>query len=173
MIAPVLIAAAMLSGVSRCPAEQAHYRLRGTAVTAGFTQQRYQINYASKLFFWIRTPGGRRWWFSMNAPNGTGGVFLTPDVDATKITPGDRDIESAAVPNDPIEVDFDTFDRRYNVTNNPPQLGDPAPAHLFARGLGALLWYNPIGAANGDKAAKASAIPIAMFDLTGCAPRRG
>lgn len=157
---------------AHCLAEGARYRLRGApAVTAGFTRQRFQINYASKLFFWVRTTDGRRWWFSMNAPNGTGGVFISPDVDATKITAADHEAKPQAVPENPIESDFDVFDRDYNVIRNPPQVGDLAPAHLFARELGALLWYNPVGAANGDKAAKASSVPIGMFDFSGCLSR--
>lgn len=171
-IALALLTAGIASASARCPAEGARYKLRGAPdVTAGFTRQRYQINYASKLFFWIRTSDGRRWWFSMNAPNGTGGVFISPDVDATTITAADHEAEPKPVPENLAEVDFDVFDRNYNVAGNPPQLGDPAPAHLFARGLGALLWYNPVGAANGDKTAKSSAVPIGMFDLTSCTLR--
>jgi len=152
-----------------CTAEHAVYQLRGApGVTAGFTKQRFQINYASDLFFWVRTDDGRRWWFSMNSPNGYGGIFLSPDVDAEKITEADREAEQPAPPEDPIEFDFDLFDADYGVIDSPPQAGTPAPAHLFARGLGPLLWYNPVGAANGDKTAKTASIPIAMYDLTGC-----
>lgn len=169
-----LFAPGMVSANVRCAAEGARYKLRGApGVTAGFTRQRYQINYASKLFFWIRTSEGRRWWFSMNAPNGTGGVYITPDVDATKITAADHEAEPKALPESPPQVDFDAFDRNYNVTRNLPQVGDPAPAHLFARELGALLWYNPVGASNGDKKATSSAVPIGMFDLTTCASGSG
>lgn len=154
-----------------CTAEHARYQLRGApGVTAGFAKQRFQINYASDLFFWVRTEDGRRWWFSMNAPNGYGGIFLSPDVDATRITEADHEAEPAPPPpGDPIEVDFDSFDGDYGYLDNPPQSGSPAPAHLLARGLGPLLWYNPVGAANGDKTAKTASIPIAMYDLTGCA----
>jgi len=154
-----------------CPVEQATYTLRGApGVTAGFAKQRYQINYASDLFFWVKTPdeGGRTWWFSMNSPNGYGGVFLSPDVDATTIKEEDREAEQPATPREPIEFDLDTFDAAYGHLDNPPQAGDAAPAHLFARGLGPLLWYNPVGAANGDKSAKSASVPIAMYDLTGC-----
>lgn len=173
MIALALMAAGLAASQQACPAERALYKLRGVpGVTAGFTRQRFQINYASKLFFWVRTPDGRRWWFSMNAPNGTGGVFLSPDVDATKITEADREAEPKPVTTDPVEADFFTLDRSYNVTDNPPQLGYPAPAHLFAPGLGSLMWYNPVGAANGDKSAKAFSLPTAMYDLNGCAPKR-
>lgn len=180
MLASGLMAAMIAAGPPACPAERAIYTLRGeSGVTAGFVKQRYQINYASKLFFWIRTPGeqgapARRWWFSFNAPNGYGGVYLTPDVDATKITEADHEAEPPVslvpVP-DPIEVDFDTFDAAYNHLPGPPQIGERAPDHLFARGLGPLFWYNPTAAANGDKTAKATSIPIAMWDRTGCVPK--
>jgi len=162
-----------LASAPACTAEHAQYQLRGApGVTAGFAKQRFQINFASDLFFWVRTPdeGGRTWWFSMNAPNGYGGVSLSPDVDATKITEEDREAEPPTAPEQPIEFDFDTFDADYGYLDNPPQADTPAPAHLLARGLGPLLWYNPVGAANGDKNAKAASIPIAMYDLAGCKP---
>ncbi len=164
------LTALALAGAPDCTAEHAVYQLRGApGVTAGFTKQRFQINYASDLFFWIKTEDGRRWWFSMNSPNGYGGIFLSPDVDAEKITEADREAEAPPPPDDPIEVDFDLFDGDYGYLDNPPQSGAPAPAHLLARGIGPLLWYNPVGAANGDKSAKAASVPIAMYDLAGCA----
>lgn len=168
MIALGLMALA-LADTPACTTEYARYQLRGApGVTAGFAKQRYQVNYTSDLFFWVKTDDGRRWWFSMNSPNGYGGVFLSPDVDATKITEADREAEPPPPPDDPIEFDFDSFDADYGHLDNPPQSNDPAPAHLFARGLGPLLWYNPVGAANGDKTAKSASIPIAMYDLIGC-----
>lgn len=168
MIALGLMALA-LTDAPACTTEHARYQLRGApGVTAGFAKQRYQINYASDLFFWVKTDDGRRWWFSMNSPNGYGGVFLSPDVDATRITEADREAEPPPPPEDPIEFDFDSFDADYGHLDSPPQSNDPAPAHLFARGLGPLLWYNPVGAANGDKTAKTASVPIAMYDLIGC-----
>lgn len=170
----MLVAGLMALGLAyapACTAEHAVYQLRGEpGVTAGFAKQRFQINYASDLFFWVKTGDGRRWWFSMNAPNGYGGVFLSPDVDPTKITEADREAEAPTPAEQPPEVDFDSFDTDYGVLSGPPQSADAAPAHLFARGLGPLLWYNPVAAANGDKTAKSASIPIAMYDLTGCAP---
>jgi hypothetical protein len=165
------MAIGLAAAAQACPIERARYRLRGApGVTAGFTRQRFQINYASRLFVWVRTADGRRWWFSMNSPNGYGGVYLSPDVDPTKITEADREAGSPDPPPDPIQVDFDSFDSHYDHIDGPPQAGDAPPAHLFARGLGPLLWYNPVGAANGDKSAKTASVPIAMFDIAGCAP---
>lgn len=158
-----------LAAAPACTAEHAVYQLRGAeGVTGGFAKQRFQVNFASDLYFWIRTPDGRRWWFSMNSPNGYGGVFLSPDADATKITEADREAEPPPPPDDPIEVDFDSFDSDFGHLDGPPQSADPAPAHLFARGLGPLMWYNAVGAANGDKTAKATSIPIAMWDYVSC-----
>ncbi|MBC7499190.1 MAG: hypothetical protein H7315_01580 [Herminiimonas sp.] len=169
----IFVAALVNVAAAPCPAERAIYRLRGVpGVTAGFTRQRYQINFASDLFFWVRTADGRRWWFSMNSPNGYGGPFLSPDVDATKITKADREADQSSSPGSSIEVDFDMFDRNYGVITTPPQEGGRAPSHLYARGLGSLMWYNPVGAANGDKRAKAGSIPIAMYDLKSCLLKR-
>lgn len=169
MFAVGLLALASTSMPSLCLVERAVYRLRGSAgVTAGFTGQRFQTNYASNLFFWIRTPDKRKWWFSMNTPNGFAGISLSPDVDANKITKADHEAEEPPQTKDAIQVDFDMFDRNYNVIATTPQRGIRAPAHLYARGIGPLIWYNPIGAANGDKTAKVVPVPIAMYDLTGC-----
>ena len=163
MIALILIAVGSVASGPSCQAEHPIYKLRGApGVTAGFTRQRYQINYASNLFFWVRTTYGRQWWFSMNSPNGFGGTFLSPDVDATKITKADREADQLSAAEDSVVVDFDMFDRDYGIINTLPRAGTRAPSHLFARGLGPLVWYNPIGAANGDKPAKTASIPIAM-----------
>ncbi|MEA3009448.1 MAG: hypothetical protein QOJ91_1140 [Sphingomonadales bacterium] len=168
----VAMAIGLAAAAQACPIDRTQYRLRGAPnVTAGFTKQRFQINYTSMLFVWVRTADGRRWWFSMNSPNGYGGVFLAPDVDPTRITRADREKGAADPPENPISVDFDTFDAAYDHIDGPPQIGDAPPAHLFARGLGPLFWYNPVGAANGDKSAKAASVPIAMFDIAGCAAR--
>ena len=168
-----LLVLASSSTMPVCPADRAIYKLRGNhGVLAGFSRQRYQINYASNLFFWIKTPDRRRWWFAMNAPNGFGGVFLSPDVDATKITKADHEADPRPAPQNPIQVDFDMFDHRYGVIASPPESGSLAPSHLFARGIGPLIWYNPIGAANGDKTAKAVSVPIAMYDLSSCQGNR-
>ena len=160
---------ASASASQGCPAERAVYKLRGApGVTAGFARQRYQLNYTSNLFFWIQTSDRRRWWFSMNLPNGFAGISLSPDVDATKITRADHEADPPPAPENPIQIDFDMFDRNYGVIEIPPQARTPAPAHLYARGIGPLVWYNPVGAANGDKTAKTASIPIAMYDLAGC-----
>lgn len=173
MIALIFIALGSVVIAPVCRAEFAIYKLRGApGVTAGFTRQRYQINYASNLFFWVRTADRRKWWFSMNSPNGYGGTFLSPDVDATKIIKADRDADQSSAAENSVVVDFDMFDRDYGIINTLPQAGTHAPSHLFARGLGPLVWYNPIGAANGDKTAKTASIPIAMYDLKGCVTKR-
>jgi hypothetical protein len=169
----VLTAIGVAAAAKACSIDHMRYRLRAAPhVTAGFSRQRFQINYASLLFFWVRTANGRRWWFSMNSPNGFRGVYLSPDVDPAKITQADREAEPAPAAENPIQVDFDSFDRNYGHIDGPPQVGDAPPAHLFARGLGPLIWYNPVGAANGDKTAKTASVPIAMFDAAGCAPAR-
>lgn len=169
MIFASLFALAAVSAAPKCSASGAIYHLRGAKrVIAGFQRQRYQTNFASNVFFWVRTPDGRRWWFAMNAPNGSRGFYLSPDVDARKIDMPNPEIDPTDEADNPIEIDFHSFDRLYNVNHFLPQADTPAPAHLFASGLGPLLWYNPTAAANGDKTARSVGLPIAMFDLVTC-----
>ncbi|RYG75224.1 MAG: hypothetical protein EON59_18435 [Alphaproteobacteria bacterium] len=160
------------AGLVPCDAQHAEYRLRGArGVIAGFERQRFQVNFASDLFFWVRTQDGRRWWFSMNAPNGSGLQYLTPDVDATTITESDREAEPAPPTEEVAQIDIDLFDAEFDVITSLPQASDRAPAHIFTRNLAALLWYNPGAAAGGDANAHAVDIPTAMFDLVGCRSR--
>ena len=168
MIATMLLATSMAANVPACSAEEAIYALRGTPdVTAGFARQRFQVNFSSDLFFWVEVEGRRRW-FSFNAPNGYGGVYLTPDRDPATLTEADQEAGAPDKAEEPPQVDFDMFDANYDVIDAVPQADSAAPAHLFARGLGPLLWYNPAAAANGDSTATAVSIPIAMYDLTRC-----
>lgn len=168
MITSMLLAASMAANVPVCRAEQATYALRGTRdVTAGFARQRFPVNFSSDLFFWVEIEGRRRW-FSFNAPNGYGGVYLTPDRDPATLTEADQEAGAPDKAEEPPQVDFDMFDANYDVIDPVPQAESAAPAHLFARGLGPLLWYNPAAAANGDSTATAVSIPIAMYDLKRC-----
>jgi hypothetical protein len=177
MFALIILAASPAAApIASCTAANAVYALRGApGVTAGFVQQRFQINFASDLFFFVDIKG-RRWWFSQNAPNGDAGVYLTPDRDPRTITPADRETEPVEPAVQPPQVDFDMFDSRFDVMVEAPQSGSAAPAHLYARGLGPLLWNNPAAAANDDPSATAVAIPLAMYDLVACqaasVPRR-
>lgn len=172
MMGSLLLAASLAAGAPHCSAEHAVYGLRGApSVTAGFARQRVQVNFASDLFFWMETEGRRRW-FSLNAPNGYGGAYLTPDRDPATISDAEREGDTPPPAEEPPQVDFDMFDTQYDVIDNVPQSNSAAPAHLYIRGLGPLLWYNPAAAANGDPSAEAIAIPIAMYDLTRCGHRR-
>jgi len=167
----LLMAVSLSAGAPQCSADQAVYALRGApGVTAGFARQKYQINFASNLFFWMETEGRRRW-FSLNAPNGYGGAYLTPDRDPATISEAELDADKPQAAEEPPQVDFDMFDLNYDVIDNVPQSGSAAPAHLYLRSLGPLLWYNPVAAANGDASAEAVAIPIAMYDLKRCKKR--
>lgn len=161
------IFALSLAVAPECTAEHAVYKLRGTEVTAGFTKQAVRVQMTSDTFFWIRTEDGRKWWFAMWSPNGYGGAYLTPDKDATRLTEADN---NAARRNreETAHIDFDSFDENFDHIPGPLQSDDPAPAHLFARGLGPLLWYDSVIAANGDETAPEESIPTAFYDRVGC-----
>jgi hypothetical protein len=44
----------------------------------------------------------------------------------------------------------------------------PAPAFLFARGLGPSLWYDRTALAGNDPAAEQESMPIGLFEPAGC-----
>jgi hypothetical protein len=151
-----------------CSIERAVYRLHGAPqFRAGFARERVATSIVSNLRFYLKTPR-RIYWFGFESPNGYGGTFLFPQVDPAKETGDEPD--GPALDDSVRDLTFDAFRADLSVWETPPASGDPAPAHLFARGLGAPLWYNPVDLANGDKSAEPETMPIAMFDLAECAP---
>jgi hypothetical protein len=72
---------------------------------------------------------------------------------------------------DAVMIAFDAFRADLSVYKTPPQVGDPAPARIFARELGSALWYNAPALA-GDPAAQHESMPISMFEPADCPSAR-
>jgi hypothetical protein len=168
----MLAAAAAQLAQPACPIERQVYALQSDArFTAGFARLDPRLPFASKLAFWLKTPK-RTYWFSFHSPNGYGGTIIMPDLDpeaALRSFTGDG--PGAELPDgegeDPVTIAFDAFRPDLSAYGTPPQANDPAPARLFARELGAALWYNA-GALARDPAAEAESMPSGMFEPTTC-----
>jgi hypothetical protein len=156
-----------------CTIERAVYRLSGAPqYSAGFARQDRRKVRASDLVLWLKTPL-RTYWFSFGSPNGYGGTFLEPELDprltARMSDDEERDAAGRVGAGEPLAIQFDAFRPDLAAFPAPPQSSDPAPALLFARGLGPALWYNWTGLAGGDRGAEQESMPIGLFEAAGCA----
>ncbi|WP_114951886.1 hypothetical protein [Sphingosinicella terrae] len=172
MILTLFIAVATAAPLPDCPIDRAVYRLNGAPqFTAGFARQDRRKQLGSDLALWLRTPE-HLYWFSLGSPNGYGGTYLAPDIDPRRAARMDDDeerdtaerIEAADMP----PLPFDAFRADLSTADGPPQTSDPAPALLFARGLGPALWYDWTRAAAGDPRAVQESMPIGLFEPAGC-----
>lgn len=172
MIAEAVAMALAALPVPECPIDRAVYRLNGAPeYTAGFAPQERRHAAGSDLVFWLATPK-RTYWFSLGSPNGYGGTYISPALDPREsVKLGDDDLDAAldALETDePVSVELDAFAADLKAFETPPQSDNPAPALIFARGLGPALWYNPVGLAGGDKDAEQESMPIGLFQPAGC-----
>jgi hypothetical protein len=159
-----------------CRIDQVIYRQAGnTGTEAGFAKQRLRSSYASDLVFWVRG-GGQTFWFGIEAPNGYGGTQLYQRIAPSAVKPAaDGETPVDTLPDVPGEEDtaeaiyFDAFDAAVKAYSATPQSTSPAPAYIFARGLGPLFHY----AHNGNRyikfpAGRSVRIDIAMWRPSGC-----
>ena len=166
----MLSAAAPLAAPA-CPIDRAVYRLHGAPeFTAGFLRQdRRKVN-ASDLVFWLKTPK-HTYFFSLSSPNGYGGTYISPDIDprlAVRMSDDEeRDSTGRATEGEPPYIPFDAFGPDLK-TLGPPTTQTPAPAFLFARGLGPALWYEWTPLAGNDPKAEQESMPIGLFEPAGC-----
>jgi hypothetical protein len=175
MLTALLLAAA---APPPCPIDRAVYRLNGAPqFTAGFARQDRRDRAVSDLVLWLNTPK-RTYWFSFGSPNGYGGTYLAPEIDP-RVSAGlsdEEEREAAAKMRlaEPLSLPFDAFAADLSAFGAPPQASDKAPALLFARALGPVLWYSPGELAGGDSAAQPESMPIGLFEAAGCGgpPRR-
>jgi hypothetical protein len=139
-----------------CPIDRQIYQLQSDRrFTAGFDRAGPPPTAASDLYFWLKTPG-RTYRFVFHSPNGYGGTHIVPA--------SAKESEEEAI----RPIPFDAFRADLSVYRSPPTSADPAPARLFARGLGPELWYNSVALAGGDEAAKPESMPIGMFVPAAC-----
>lgn len=164
-----LVAAAQLN-VPACPIDRVVYRLHDApAFTAGFARQDKRKAIASDLAFWLKTPK-RTYWFSFGASNGYGATWITPDTEPERSAASPEPL-AAPDPADgeaPVLIDFDAFAADLAALPSPPQAGDRPPALIFARGLGAALWYDWVALAGGDESAVQEQMPAGLFEPAGC-----
>jgi hypothetical protein len=172
MIAAALLLAGMSPPAPACPIDRAVYRLHGAPeFTAGFVRQDRRRIRASDLVFWLKTPK-RTYFFSFGSPNGYGGTYLVPELDpALSVRLGDEEEREAAARlhgGEPLDIAFDAFATDLSAFESPPTSVRPAPALLFARGLGPALWYEPTRLSGGDETAEPESMPIGLFEAAGC-----
>ncbi|MEJ0058605.1 MAG: hypothetical protein WDM79_02980 [Terricaulis sp.] len=106
---------------------------------------------------------GERYWFAFTASQGYSRNYIGRTGDmieaARREDSGeDADDEHREPEFDGSEISF--FDASYGVIETLPQTGAPAPAHIYASGIGSAIWYS----------IPRRSIPIAMWDLAECAP---
>lgn len=105
---------------------------------------------------------GETYWFAFTASNGYSHNYVGRTGDmieaARREDAAEDDGEEHQEPEyDGSEIVF--FDPDYNVLENIPQSGEPAPAHIIATGIGSAIWYSE----------PRRLVPIAMWDLKSCA----
>ena len=167
----ILSAAAPLA-TPACPIERAVYRLHGAPeFTAGFLRQDRRKVMASDLVFWLKTPK-HSYFFSLSTPNGYGGSYISPDIDprlAVRMSDEEeREATGRATEGEPPFIPFDAFGPDLKAHEGPPTAESPAPAFLFARGLGPALWYEWTALAGNDPKAEQESMPIGLFEPAGC-----
>lgn len=140
-----------------CPAERAIYAIEGSAAELRIVKPPFPASAASDLA--IRVQAGEDvLWFSILESNGYGARYLGYISDPTApdaADPHDAEGESGG-------REFGLFDADMNAILNTPQAGDPAPAFLYAPGVGQRFWY--------DRAGR-QPIPNGMWRRVTCAPR--
>ena len=162
MIGAALIAVMALSPASKgCPAERAHYVMRGASgITAEFRAIDSGKDWPSNLVFAIHVrASGRSYWF-LPWDGGTDyGQHLASTSD-----PARKDWIAPSPDGGPRplgDLDYIATDRRYNVIGAAPMRGVPAPAHILLPGLGDALWHGP-------KPESRDSVPKQFFDLMRC-----
>ncbi len=155
-----------------CPIDRAVYRLHGSPrFSAGFARQDRRKGLHSNLAFWLRTPD-HTYWFSMESPNGYGGVYIRPNLDPRRSVrlddDAERDEHERIEALEPPRIPLDAFRPDLSAFDTPPQAEDAAPALLFARGLGPALWYDWTRLGAGDPRAVQESMPIGLFEPAGC-----
>lgn len=167
-----MLAAASPLAAPACPIDGAVYRLHGAPeFTAGFLRQdRRKVN-ASDLVFWLKTPK-HTYFFSLSTPNGYGGNYISPDIDprlAVRMSDeAEREATGRATAGEPPFIPFDAFGPDLKAYEMPPTSTTPAPALLFARGLGPALWYEWTALGGNDPKAQQESMPIGLFEPAGC-----
>jgi hypothetical protein len=147
MMATVGLAMAAGAAQAACPAERAGYALDGDPDHRLDLDLAPHPNAWSALRLTLTTRSGPRH-FTFTASNGYSLTYLVPDPPAAGIDEADGS-------RPPLEVYV--FDRGLKLLDL-PQPGAPAPAFLFAPGLGPLLWY---GAGREE-------LPLGIWRFAGC-----
>ena len=166
------MAAAQPLAVPDCPIDRAVYRLHGNPeFTAGFALQDRRNGLHSNLAFWLRTPE-HTYWFSMESPNGYGGIYIRPNIDPRRSVrlddDAERDEHERIEALEPQRIPLDAFRADVSAFDTPPQSEDAPPALLFARSLGPELWYDWTRLGAGDPGAVQESMPIGLFEPAGC-----
>lgn len=170
----LLLAAAFQAALAapQCPIDRAVYRLHGAPeFTAGFLRQDRRKVHASDLLLWLKTRE-RTYFFSLGTPNGYGGTYIAPDIDprvsARLDDDAEREATGRATAGEAMNIEFDAFAPDLAAYETPPQSTDPAPALLFARGLGPALWYDPVRLSGNDETAVQESLRVGFFEPAGC-----
>jgi hypothetical protein len=175
---PLLLFAMAAAGpleAPACPIDKAVYRLEGAPqFTAGFVRQDRRKIGPSDLVLWVKTPR-RTYFFSFGSPNGYGGTYIAPDIDPRVSVrlddEAEREASGRATAGEAMTIPFDAFTAGLDAFDLPPQSSDPAPALLFARGLGPALWYESVRLAGNDEGAAQESMPVGLFRAAGCVSR--
>jgi hypothetical protein len=129
---------------SQCRAEMALYRIRGADATLRIMPTPHALNAYSNLAARVDFEG-ETYWFAFVSSLGYSRNYVGRTVDPFEAAAR----EDAGLEVDPayVQPEYDgseltLFDANFDVIENVPNNGDPAPAHLLATGISSSIWYS-------------------------------
>lgn len=158
----MIIALAAAVAALSCDVEHARYVLRTAPdITATFRDVDTPIDWPSQLAFRLHFARTNRTYWFLPWPGGTDdlqNLASTTDVEAPNWQPPNPDDG----PRPLGDFDYIATDAQYNVIDDIPHRGRPAPAHILIPGLGDALWHQSPMLDRRDGA------PKQFFDLVAC-----
>lgn len=147
-----------------CPTEFARYTLRGApGATLQFSVPPHAPNAHSDLAARIDFED-ESYWFVFTSSLGFSRNYIGRTDDPFEAA--GREDAGEDIGQEPLEPEFDGseylgFDASFNVIEDLPRAGEPAPAHILANGIASSIWYST----------PRRVLPKGLWDLSACAPR--
>ncbi len=145
-----------------CPAERAVYVLRGEPnASLRLVRTPHPLNAYSDLAARV-TFEGETYWFAFASSLGYSRNYvgrMEDPFEAARREDSGEDVGEAHREPEYNGSELVTFDSDFNVLENVPQAGAPAPAHLLATGIGSAVWYST----------PRRVLPRALWSFGGCA----
>lgn len=154
------------SNASACPAERAIYTLRGAPdATLRIIRVPHAPNAYSDMAARVDYQGDTYWFaFSSSLGYSRNYVGRIPDpIESARREDAGEDVGEEHQEPEYEGSEYTAFDADFDVIENVPQSGDPAPAHLLAIGISSSIWYS----------IPRRELPKALWDFSACAEDSG